>query len=531
MLVTTDGIDLRRLRPTGEVLVFWTLFAVSQRVSWGRALRLVMAVIIFVLVVVRVDRAIFHLVSRTEPLFYDQLFLFRHGAVLVTDLTGAPILVTVGILVLLSLLGTLGVRRLVRGAAPLFVAPLPEDTRRVGIALWGMVALSAAIGVVRGGPTRGIRWMIPEVLQNIATSRRVYAAAMAGVRDSPYGRYDALRLERKPDVYLFFVESYGRLATVEPHMRPSWAEAITESQRRLSDAGFHMASGFSTAPVSGGRSWLAVSSILCGIDIRYEPTFSHIVHGAVKPPNLVQFFGGQGYRTVYLAPSVRPRPGIPAENPFGHDTLIGFPELGYTGRKAGWGLVPDQYSLGFTEEHVLRDSRHPLFFHFHMVSSHAMWTDLPSYVDDWHTLNDGRRVPDDDLHASRFNLFGSYRGRLTDAMRGGYVQSLVYDFRVLTDFLTRLRGDALVIMMGDHQPPVVSPEDADFDSPVHVLARDPKLLAAFREAGFIDGLALRGNEPASVRHAGLFSLIVRALVGASGHETDAVPFLRDGVGP
>jgi hypothetical protein len=300
-----------------------------------------------------------------------------------------------------------------------------------------------------------------------------------------------------------------------------------------------MASGFSTAPVSGGRSWLAVSSILYGIDIRYEPTFSHIVHGAVKPPSLVQFLGGQGYRTVSLAPSVRPRPGITSENPYGYDTLIGFPELGYTSRKAGWGLVPDQYSLGFTEEHVLRDSRHPLFFHFHMVSSHAMWTDLPSYVDDWHTLNDERRVPDDAAQASWFELpkacsgvdaSDSYLGHLTDAMRDGYVQSLAYDFRVLTDFLTRLRGDALVIMMGDHQPPVVSPENADFDAPVHVLARDPRLLAAFGEAGFTEGLLLHGNEPASTRHAGLFSLIVRALTRASGPGPGAPRFLRDGVG-
>jgi hypothetical protein len=68
-----------------------------------------------------------------------------------------------------------------------------------------------------------------------------------------------------------------------------------------------------------------------------------------------------------------------------------------------------------------------------------------------------------------------------------------------------------VVLMGDHQPPFVSDQTRSFDTPVHVLARDPSLLRELATQGFSRGLAIDPHAPAVTRHEALFSLLVRAL--------------------
>jgi hypothetical protein len=72
----------------------------------------------------------------------------------------------------------------------------------------------------------------------------------------------------------------------------------------------------------------------------------------------------------------------------------------------------------------------------------------------------------------------------------GYLKSLKYDFLVLGDWLAKhLAGNELVILLGDHQPPaVVGGELQQWTVPVHVLSRDPDLVAPFIAAGYVDGL-------------------------------------------
>ena len=71
------------------------------------------------------------------------------------------------------------------------------------------------------------------------------------------------------------------------------------------------------------------------------------------------------------------------------------------------------------------------------------------------------------------------------ALGSAYLQSLKYDFAVLGDWLAnRLAGKGLVILPGDHQPPaVVGGELAQWTVPVHVLSRDPDLVARLLKRG------------------------------------------------
>jgi len=110
-------------------------------------------------------------------------------------------------------------------------------------------------------------------------------------------------------------------------------------------------------------------------------------------------------------------------------------------------------------------------------------------------------------------------GGLSASLRANYERSVLYDLRVVEDFLSRRNRDTLVILMGDHQPPLLPNQRDTFDVPLHVIARDPALLQEFLERGFSRGLVPPANLPAQVKHEGLFSLIVRALARADGSAT------------
>jgi hypothetical protein len=525
MALAPDRIDVGFVRPTGEILVLLTGLGLSYRLRDGRKLRWLIGTVGVVLAVIRIDRVIFFMVSRTEPLLYDQLFMLRHLMVLVSDLFSIELLLTLLGVAVAAALTALGVRALLRRARALVTPWRAKETARVGGVVWTLVALSTALGPA---PPRvpWIRWMTPDLVRNIAESRRIYLVTKERVTASPYRRFDSVRLARRPDVYLFFVESYGKLVAENPQMRPSWVEAVSGMEERLSRAGWHAVSAYGTAPVSGGRSWLAVGSIMMGITIKYEAVFRQLTSAIDQVPTLEKFFANLGYETVLLAPSDRSRLGVSAENRYGYDHYIRFSDLDYRGAPMGWGIIPDQYALGYTEEHVLRGIRRPLFFHFHMVSSHAPWETIPEYRTDFHSWNQGAPAAADNYfsneigrrleHYSREDARDSYMGALTEPLREGFLECVLYDLHVVEEFLTTRRNDALVILMGDHQPPVVAPETVGFDVPIHVFARDPKLLTELVDHGFSAGLVLPVDGHAVVEHAGLFSLIVRTLARSCG---------------
>jgi hypothetical protein len=110
-------------------------------------------------------------------------------------------------------------------------------------------------------------------------------------------------------------------------------------------------------------------------------------------------------------------------------------------------------------------------------------------------------------------------------MRRGYQATITYDLQVITRYLESRSDDALVIVLGDHQPPVITSADASFDTPVHVLSRSKARLAEFARQGFIDGLSIPDDKKPALAHAGLFSLFVRAMTRYSGTPEAALPRL------
>src|SRR5690606_38436640 len=117
----------------------------------------------------------------------------------------------------------------------------------------------------------------------------------------------------------------------------------------------------------------------------------------------------------------------------------------------------------------------------------------------------------------------AYMGAVDGFQLEAFAESIEYDLQVLVRHLEPLSGDALVIIMGDHQPPLVSDADQTYDVPMHVLARDPALLEEFRLASFVDGMQLDPESYTALNHEGVLSLMVRALVRCCGEPGTELP--------
>ena len=523
-------------RPSGEPLLLATAWLCAARLPGRAAFRAAIGVVLGLYVLLRVDRAGFRFFMGQEPLAYDQLFLVRHLFVLMLDLFSPVLVLTlVGVIVTVVLIVLL-LRKVLRALS--LPATQPARTR----ALWtfaGLWAIAIAGSFVPAGARRAVSWETQVIAANVRESIRIYDGVHARLGASPYAEYDRIKLGRKPDVYLFLVESYGRVMLDQPYLRDRYLPDIERMARRLAEKGWYGASAFTAAPVKGGRSWLAEASLLMGMPIAYEAEFQHVLSQPGGVPHIVKLLANQGYHTVLLAPADRERPGLVDINHYGYDERVRFDQLFYRGKRWGWGIVPDQYSLSFTHERYLARAQRPLFFNFHMVTSHAPWKMVPKVVSDWRTLRDPAVPALEGLydgspfralkHFIRDNDLG-HMGELKNKMARRYRKAIAYDLEVITRYLRELQGDALVLVIGDHQPPVISSGNERFDTPVHVLARDPALLTEFWRSGFVPNLRLGPETPTVMKHEGLFSLLARALVGCCGEASELPPFLRAGAG-
>ncbi|HVW25933.1 MAG TPA: hypothetical protein VHC69_11230 [Polyangiaceae bacterium] len=549
LAIRPDGLAIRGLRFTGDFLVLLTAYFLLRRRRGERILRRVWVVLMASLVFVRVDWTVSWLITRTRPLFYDQLFLIRHLVVLVSDLWSGPVALGLVGLVLGVVLTVVIARALSRVGRAAFEPPL---RRPFGYALgvaWCAIVVLTFVGAKAGADGPLARWMFPELVVNVRESYRTYRDVREAIVDSPYDVYKSIRLFRRPNVSFFFVESYGKVIADSPDLAKRFTPRLARIERSFDRDGWHMVSGFCTAPVSGGRSWLAVGSIFMGTPVRYESVFRHLVGASPRVPSIPQFFAGEGYQTIGLEPSDRVRAGVEDVNYYHLARQIRFDDLHYTGKAIGWGLVPDQYALGYANNNVLGTAVEPRFFMFHMVSSHMPWSVVPTIVNDWRTLGDpeGQGVWDahseeqtlrQHLHTMWARLARYGRDELHQLskppsfdkdLRQRYVDTVLYDLSLIERQLVTERGDELVIVMGDHQPPAVTSDGESFDVPVHVFARDPALLAEFVDRGFAPGLALDAKTPPVVEHAGLFSLLVRDLVRVQPSAPPLPRYLPHGV--
>jgi hypothetical protein len=324
-------------------------------------------------------------------------------------------------------------------------------------------------------------------LRHAPEYRREQAAGITRVREHLRALPCALDRLHRADVLLILVESYGETVFDRPDYARRMAPIYDAFEGELGRRGFATASSLLASPTYGGRSWLAHGTLATGV--RVEDGLAYTVLLETQPPPLTMagFFREAGYRTVLVQPGTTRR--WPEGEVIGFDQKYYAMDLDYRGPSFKWATMPDQYVIDFVHRREIArrppEGRAPLFVEYALVSSHSPWSVQPRLVDDWDRLRDGGAI---------FNALPPvlYPVTWSNLAVGGeaYVTSLIYDLEMLRRYLAeRVADDALVIILGDHQPSAeVTDDSPSHGVPVHVISRDHSFIQRFVAAGYVPGM-------------------------------------------
>jgi hypothetical protein len=344
------------------------------------------------------------------------------------------------------------------------------------------------------------RSIVPRLARELAFSRhardyrREKTEGIARMRERLGAIPSGLERLHHADVLLILVESYGETVIEQPAFARRMAPVYDAFEAELGQRGFAMASSLLSSPTYGGGSWLAHAGLRTGV--RTEDGLAYSVMLACQPPPLTMagFFRAAGYRTVLVQPGTTSRWPEGEVNGFDHKYYA--PDLDYHGPAFDWATMPDQYVIDFIHRREVARAagarRPPLFVEYDLVSSHSPWSLQPRFVDDWRRLDGGGRIFDE-LPPVRYPVTWS---NLKDGGEA-YVTSLLYDLDVVRRYLAeRIDDDALVIVLGDHQPSAeVTNDSPSYDVPIHVISRDRSFIQRFAAAGYVPGMRARAGHP------------------------------------
>jgi hypothetical protein len=317
-------------------------------------------------------------------------------------------------------------------------------------------------------------------LFNVYDHRASEMRAIAGIQERL--SHTPARLERlhHANLYLFLIESYGSTVMDRSSFAARALPALKAMELDLGQRGFTMASGRMDSATYGGMSWLAHATLFTGV--RTGNQLQYDLLGVSRPRSLARIAHDAGYRTFLVEPNTERL--SPVADFYDFDTTYRSWDFDYVGPHFAWATMPDQYVLDFTRRRAIANREGPMFVAYVLVSSHAPWSHVPTLVPDWSNVGNGEIY--------RYHPFRRAYTNWPDFSNAAepYVNSILYDMEVLHSYLANfVKDDALVIILGDHQPvSELTENSSSWAVPVHVLSRDPDLVAPFVARGYAHGM-------------------------------------------
>lgn len=337
---------------------------------------------------------------------------------------------------------------------------------------------------------------LPELRQH--ASERFERASLALAR-SPH---DLSALAGR-DVSIIVIESYGRGALDSHAHRRVIDATLSKLGERLSEHGRTVASTWLIPPTYGGGSWFAHATLATGIKVWSPLEYELLLDSSVVP--LSRFMSKAGYHTLNVMPGTTR--AWTKEGFFAFDEKLYAADFAYQGPWFSWGRFPDQYVL----DQVRRRSRRarPSYKEIKLVSSHAPWRELPPVVEDWDRIGNGalyHALPTRDFGLRWSNLEGAHPA---------YMASIGYALTVVGEYVRQFEApEALIVILGDHQPVREASESDKWHVPLH-MAGPEDLVGRFRSRGFHAGL----RPPANAEPLPMEDFLLLFLDALSTHET------------
>lgn len=224
---------------------------------------------------------------------------------------------------------------------------------------------------------------------------------------------------------------------------------------------------------------MAHATMTTGVRIDTQPLYDVLLTSTA--PTLGRFLRERGYRTVVAVPRIQ-QPW-PESAFFSFDAVLNDAAFAYAGMRFSWETIPDQFVIEKVHAREIAKATKPLFIQYVLASSHLPFDSAPPLIEEADDLGDGRLY--DRLGFEEYpppaQVFDNRRG---------YAGTIRYVLEALGNYLVkRLADDFLIILVGDHQPPLtVAAASRNKAVPIHVLSRDPALIEPFQRAGYVAGM-------------------------------------------
>ena len=289
---------------------------------------------------------------------------------------------------------------------------------------------------------------------------------------------------RRPDIFLFEVESYGATLWADDDYAVAREGLMRRVESELATLQLPMLSRFATSPVYGGGSWMSKASALSGMKIETHSTYSAWTKLASRYPHLIAYLNRQGYYTLAIQPASLSVAGL-----YDYDDVIVRSDLSYNGFFYGFGHVPDQWSLEYAfENHWSRGPR-PRLFHFSAVSTHFAWESPPRITEDVAALEE----PQPSFLETQ-PYYVELALTVPQGRKRDYFVTIAYEWELMLEaFRHRIEPGFIALIYGDHQPPFIAGGRGGNDVAVHVVTDIPDLPGPLATAGFTAGAESLGR--------------------------------------
>ncbi|BBE72136.1 hypothetical protein [Oharaeibacter diazotrophicus] len=276
---------------------------------------------------------------------------------------------------------------------------------------------------------------------------------------------------RGKDVAIVYLPNYGRVLLDDPDYATTIGPLLERAGRDVAAAGLTARSAFLEAPSEGDAGWLGRVALTSG---RWVPTtgdYDDVV--ASGRPSLGALFRRAGWRTAALMPAF---PAGRGESPwYGHDRVHDAAELGYAPPTGPDAPIPDQFTLAaFQRLERAGAPDRPVMAEIALAGTRSPWP-APPPLASWRSLGDGSG-----LAAARPAASGDARARYRRAIEGS-LTTLVSWLRTYGD------GRLVVVLVGE-APPGRALGRATPVVPVHLVARDRRVIDAVASWGWSAGM-------------------------------------------
>ncbi len=448
----------------------------------------------------------FEKIYQTTPLFFNDIKSFQTAFYILWDSFGLWFFPTlIGITLILAGIFILG-KYLIRFFTRIELTKISYSLAGLFIGLTLITLYTQGLKVKSNASVQFFSYSLIENIVNTIQTKKEYNTLFIEKLKSDIHLADSA-LPVRPNIYMIFIESYGRFCYDNELIFKSYKPALKVEAEKLDKKGFSTISGFSNSPTNGGLSWLAYASVLYGFDIDKQGTYFALLKDSLwnDYPHWTRMLKKNGYKNYRISSiATNERMTIPWElynNFYAVDQWIRYEDMNYSGKLYGFGpSLPDQFALNFGQSVIDSIGIEPYSLFFITQNSHNPFFSPEKPVSDWRNLSNGSA---DLEQRSRF---------LDKPSLPGYAKSIIYQFRYLTEFIiTHNDPDDIFILIGDHQPPLITDNNGSFETPLHIISKDAGFIEKFSSFGFQKGLIIDTTGIIPKKHSDLYNYFLKSI--------------------